>query len=128
MPAQVQLRVVQDNAECETLTFNESKQYFVGRGVDCDLQFNADAGNKDISRHHCVFSINPPHIWVHDLDSKNGTYVNEERISVDLGNDPAQLRDGDEVRIGHQVVQVHIDEHIPTGEFIGSHALAEWIT
>lgn len=128
MSAQVQLRVVQDNAECETLTFSQPKQYSVGRAVDCDLQFSAEVGNKDISRHHCIFSIDPPHIWIHDLGSKNGTYVNEERISPQLGNDPAELKEGDEVRIGHQVVHVHIEDQIPTGEFIGSHALAEWIT
>jgi pSer/pThr/pTyr-binding forkhead associated (FHA) protein len=62
------------------------------------------------------------------MGSKNGTFVNDERISPQLGNDPAELKNGDEVRIGHQVVQVHVDDHISTKEFVGSQALAEWIT
>lgn len=128
MPAQVHLTVVHDNAEGETFSFDQPKQCYVGRAVDCDIQFPADLQHKDISRHHCVFSIDPPNLWIHDLGSKNGTYVNDLRISPQAGNDPAELRDGDEVRIGQQLVCVHIEEYAPTEELVASQALSEWIT
>jgi pSer/pThr/pTyr-binding forkhead associated (FHA) protein len=128
MTAQVQLTVVQDNKLGETYSFEEPTQYYVGRAADCDLQFPAAHENKDISRHHCVFSIDPPNVWVHDLGSKNGTFVNDQQISPAEGNDPVELRNGDEVRIGHQMLRVNIEEQAAEAELIASQALAEWIT
>lgn len=53
--------------------------YILGRMDDCDilLAFNF------VSRHHCVIQI-PDHSWdaivIQDLNSRNGTFVGEERL------------------------------------------------
>jgi predicted component of type VI protein secretion system len=74
----------------------------------------------DVSRHHCLLAIDPPRVWVRDLGSLNGTFVNGEKISL---RDPDQkmdgpgpeappgreLADGDEVSLGRWVAfRVHV--------------------
>jgi eukaryotic-like serine/threonine-protein kinase len=75
--------------------------------------------NLNVSRHHCVFDIDPPHVHVRDLGSRNGTYVNGRKIgqrqrsgadTVRLEEMPdVALDDGDDVRIGNAVVRVATD-------------------
>jgi HD-GYP domain-containing protein (c-di-GMP phosphodiesterase class II) len=66
----------------------------VGRDDRAEIQV-LDQG---ISRRHAeVFRIGEMY-FIRDLDSRNGTYVNEERVREEL------LRDGDEVRIGSTIL------------------------
>jgi pSer/pThr/pTyr-binding forkhead associated (FHA) protein len=48
-----------------------------------------------VSRHHCSFFVQDGRVWVQDLNSRNGTFVNDEEALR-----PQRLRDGDEVRLG----------------------------
>src|SRR5206468_3908748 len=48
-----------------------------------------------ISRHHCRFSLNGETVFVEDMGSSNGTYVNGVRLAS-----PTPIRHGDEVRLG----------------------------
>jgi pSer/pThr/pTyr-binding forkhead associated (FHA) protein len=48
-----------------------------------------------VSRRHARISLDPSGAVVEDLGSKNGTYVNDQRISA-----PTPIADGDQVRIG----------------------------
>lgn len=49
----------------------------LGRTPDNDLV----VPGKNISRHHATFSIREGALWVQDLGSKNGTFVNEQRVA-----------------------------------------------
>jgi hypothetical protein len=49
----------------------------VGRGEDSDLRLDLDR----ISRRHARFETNADGLWLSDMDSTNGTFVNNERIS-----------------------------------------------
>jgi pSer/pThr/pTyr-binding forkhead associated (FHA) protein len=53
-----------------------------------------------VSRHHAAFACESARLWVKDLGSTNGTYVNGKRV------EHAELFPGDEVIIGrfHLVV------------------------
>ena len=62
----------------------------LGRAPDCDIRLD----RLEISRHHCRFFFAEPHHFVEDLDSRYGTYVNEELVE-----EPRQLNPGDRVRI-----------------------------
>ena len=64
----------------------------VGRKRPADLAL-PDQG---VSSTHCEFLVEDGWFLVRDLDSGNGTFVNEQRI----GRSGARLRDGDVVRIG----------------------------
>ncbi len=65
----------------------------VGRDDQADIQV-LDQG---VSRRHSeIFRLGEMY-FIRDLESRNGTFVNEERISEEL------LRDGDEIRIGSTI-------------------------
>ena len=70
----------------------------VGRRRPADLAL-PDQG---VSSTHCEFLVEEGWFLVRDLDSGNGTFVNEQRI----GRSGARLRDGDVVRIGKSVLTV----------------------
>jgi len=96
--------------------FHEPAVCVIGRAEECCLRLPDALEYKDVSRHHCLLSLNPPEVWIQDLGSKNGTFVNGEKIGqrVRLGAGegavnvhPAnrrQLHDGDEIRLGHHTV------------------------
>jgi CheY-like chemotaxis protein len=62
----------------------------VGRSSDCDYQIRQPL----ISRRHCLFHLRDGDIWVEDLRSLNGTFVNEKRIV-----EPQPLHAGDLLNI-----------------------------
>jgi pSer/pThr/pTyr-binding forkhead associated (FHA) protein len=51
-------------------------KFFVGRGEDCHLRPRSEM----VSRHHCVLLVEQGYAGVRDFGSKNGTYVNGERV------------------------------------------------
>ncbi len=64
----------------------------VGRAPDCDVRLDEDG----ISRRHARFGRREDGVvYVQDLESKNGTYVNGERVETYV------LRDGDKIQVGH---------------------------
>jgi pSer/pThr/pTyr-binding forkhead associated (FHA) protein len=77
---------------------NKTK-FLVGRGDDCHLCCKSDA----ISRHHCVLLVNDRGVSVHDLGSKNGTFVNDERVDREHS-----LNSGDRLKIGRLEFEVSI--------------------
>lgn len=64
----------------------------IGRGTDADLQVDLDA----VSRRHARVQGRDGQYFASDLQSTNGTYVNDQP----LGEEPHPLRDGDELRVG----------------------------
>jgi len=62
----------------------------LGRNPDCDIVVEAGA----VSRQHARLLVVGGKYYVEDLQSRNGTFVNNSRV---FGRQP--LRDGDEVRI-----------------------------
>lgn len=66
-------------------------KFFIGRAEDCQLRPGSDL----ISRHHCVVLADDGYVGVRDLGSKNGTYVNAERI-----NGERELHCGDRLKVG----------------------------
>ena len=66
-------------------------KFFIGRSEECHLRANSDA----ISRRHCAITVTDSEISIQDLNSRNGTFVNGERISR-----PHSLAMGDQLRVG----------------------------
>ena len=67
-----------------------SRPLLLGRCPEADLQVR----DPWISRRHCQFAAIENEVFVRDLGSKHGTFVNQEPVKERL------LRDGDELRIG----------------------------
>ena len=51
-------------------------KFIIGRDRDCHLRCNSDV----VSRHHCALIVEPNYISVVDFSSKNGTFVDGERV------------------------------------------------
>ena len=71
----------------------------IGRRADCDLY----APLMSVSKRHCQLSCNEGGLRIRDLGSRNGTYVNGERINE------AEVKAGDRVKIGPLKFLLQID-------------------
>jgi predicted component of type VI protein secretion system len=67
------------------------RETVVGRQKGCDLRIPVS----EVSRRHCVLRIKAEVVTIEDLDSANGTFVNEERI-----RGTATVQSGDQIRLG----------------------------
>jgi DNA-binding winged helix-turn-helix (wHTH) protein len=76
----------------------------VGRDRDLALSFDSTS----VSRRHCVIKVAGDEVTVEDLESKNGTFVQDERI-----NAPKRLVAGDHLRVG-SIVLVLVGDDVPT--------------
>ena len=125
MNAIVRITISLEGNPIRTYTFDESKECTVGRSLECDIVLPVTA-NREVSRFHCVLHIDPPVIWLRDLGSKNGTYVNNLRVQSSPEDQFIELRSGDELNIGPYTLDVFVMEREPTEEVWAAHAVAEW--
>ena len=120
LPARITLTIAHDDELVDReFVFDELAECIIGRAADCDIQIPTDNVHTDVSRHHCVLEIHPPHVQVRDLGSLNGTWVNGRKIGQRPPNEPSEesglwpsaarpLKHGDELRVGHVVFRVGI--------------------
>src|SRR5262245_29404847 len=90
--------------------FTQPTSCVLGRSRICNLRLPGDA---TVSRQHCLLELDAGGVWVQDLGSRNGTFVNGEKIGQRLALrdgdatmvQPARhsLRDGDLLRIRNNV-------------------------
>ncbi len=83
--------VVEAGAKKGTEIPLKKDKFIIGRASDCTLRAGSDA----ISRHHCAIIKRESGYAIRDLGSRNGTYVNDERIERET-----PLSSGDAVRVG----------------------------
>jgi FHA domain/Domain of unknown function (DUF4388) len=72
------------------------KQILIGRSSDLDMVLVEDM----VSRKHARISMQADQIWIEDLGSTNGTFVNGEKIKR------ARLKEGDRVLIGTSILKL----------------------
>ena len=77
----------------------------VGRDRDCAIRIDSAT----VSRHHARIVVRPDETSIEDLDSKNGTQVNGQRVEQ-----RAALTDGDQIQIGSVTATYRILETLPT--------------
>ncbi len=68
-------------------------QFLIGRTPECQLSLDDPL----VSRRHAILEIQPDGVFVQDLGSRNGVFVNGERAEV-----RTRLCEGDTIRIGTQ--------------------------
>jgi pSer/pThr/pTyr-binding forkhead associated (FHA) protein len=91
----------------------------IGRAEECDVRPLSD----EVSRRHCAVIVGPADVWVEDLKSRNGTFVNGTRI------EPAtrtKLADGDLIRVGSLELKVFC--RAPTAAGGAEEEVSRWLT
>ncbi|MDB4973200.1 MAG: two component, sigma54 specific, transcriptional regulator, Fis family [Myxococcaceae bacterium] len=90
--------VVYAHDDTRLVELRESDSILVGRAPPADLVVE----DMTISRQHARFTYRDGHVLVEDLGSRNGTLVRGVRVTH------AQLRSGDDVRLGGVAISIHL--------------------
>ena len=72
---QARLKVVQENANLKQVKLLPTT--IIGRSAECHLKI----ASTEVSRKHCRITVTEQDVLIEDLNSSNGTYVNQERIA-----------------------------------------------
>ena len=77
--------------------------YLVGRSKKCQIR----PKNRAVSRRHCAILCIDGKVFIQDVGSKSGTFVNEDRLTEQRRY---ELSDGDLLRIGRTEFQMKIEQ------------------
>lgn len=75
-------------------------QFLIGRDETCNLR---PASNM-VSKLHCALVAADEALWLRDLKSTNGTFLNGAKIA-----ERAALKNGDQIRIGPLLLEIQIE-------------------
>jgi pSer/pThr/pTyr-binding forkhead associated (FHA) protein len=118
--AQIKIAVVNGPLKGLSRSFREPSHCVIGRAEDCDLALSLakDPFFANVSRHHCEIEIDPPTVHVRDLGSRNGTWLNGQKLrhggvylEDEADRQPGEyvpLGDGDVLDIGHNRLRVSV--------------------
>lgn len=93
--------ILQRAGEKLTLWQGENR---IGRGGDCEIVID----DAEVSRHHARITVTSGGVTIEDLQSKNGTFVNGEKITF------AELSDSDRVALGNVRLTVRMSSRDTT--------------
>src|SRR5215510_8663052 len=96
---QVNLKVTAGPYKGRIFNFTQHDSFLIGRSPEAHLCLPDD---RFFSRNHCLLEINPPHSFLRDLGSTNGTFVNGQRVTE------AFLKNGDQIRGGETLLIVEV--------------------
>jgi len=106
--SQISLLTPQSNTALQLTSINQPEkishkisqsEVLVGRDPNCKIHIQ----NETVSSQHVRIYYHDNNWWIVDLNSTNGTFLNEEMISH-----PCVITENDEVRIGQVKFLVHI--------------------
>jgi len=76
----------------------EGRQFLVGRGESCRIRIRSPR----VSRKHFALALIGQRWLAQDLDSRNGLFLNGERIKDGV------VRTGDRIRLGHEGPELRV--------------------
>ena len=86
------IAVAFENGETQEFRFAKSS-IIIGRASGSDVSLDAEG----ISRYHARITVDEGVVWVHDLESTNGTFIGSQRIDKQI------IDAADKVSIGNTV-------------------------
>lgn len=107
-PSKLSLSFVGGLCAGRTGLFLTGTRTSIGRGEDCDVVLDGHT----VSRLHCEI-VQLGTVFVLQDFSRNGTYSNGQRVQK------VQLQDGDQLRIGQNILLVHLSSSVGTGMLAG---------
>lgn len=97
------------DGEGESTQINlEHFPFSIGRARECDFVIDSP----DVSRLHAQFEFDHQQVYITDMGSTNGTYLNNNPIQV---QERVKLRAGDEINIGN-VLRLMFDDPATTAQ------------
>ncbi len=96
---QVNLKVTAGPYKGRIFSFTQHDSFLIGRSPDAHLCLPND---RYFSRNHCLLEMNPPHSYLRDLESTNGTFLNGHRVK------DAFLKNGDRIQCGETILIVEV--------------------
>jgi pSer/pThr/pTyr-binding forkhead associated (FHA) protein len=78
----------------------ECQEIIIGRDLTCDFP----VADETVSSRHAILRYHHNQWWIEDIQSTNGTFLNEERVTT-----PTVIISGDELRCGAARLPVQID-------------------
>jgi hypothetical protein len=90
-PEMVRLECTSDHPALEVA----DRALVLGRSSGCDVPID----DPTMSRRHCNIWLREGQVWIEDLGSGNGTWINDQRIA-----EPTALEPGQNLRLGQNVV------------------------
>ena len=79
---------------CQEIPVDKFPNVTIGRDPKCEVAFDPEK-DELVSRAHTKICLRDDNFWIGDLGSRNGTYVNTQRVSGRV-----KLMPGDIVRLG----------------------------
>lgn len=81
--------------------------FIMGRSPSCHLRPTSE----QVSKQHCALLCRAGKVYVHDFQSRNGTFVNGERVTR-----PTELHDGDALTVGPLGFTVRLIGSVPVDQ------------
>ncbi|MCL1821640.1 MAG: FHA domain-containing protein, partial [Prolixibacteraceae bacterium] len=108
MAAKIILKISKGSLSGKEFSYSQKESIILGRNKDCHVEFP----ELTVSRYHCLLDIVPPAVMVRDFGSKNGTFLNGEKIgerakhlSAEDGREQKYnefpMKSGDRLGLGH---------------------------
>lgn len=85
--------------------------FLIGRGDDCEVLINHD----DVSRRHALLSVSPDGVFVEDLGSSNGTFVDGHPAAASTA-----FIDGQTVVLGNGVIKIEFADSLEELQGVGN--------
>lgn len=99
LPAPISLRAVINQEPIEKQY--EKPEVILGRDPDCDFTIP----DENISLRHCKLAYHHKQWWANDLNSTNGSFINDTLI-----DSPTIIMEGDELRLGKVSIIIQINQ------------------
>ena len=82
------------------INFGGDDSLVIGRAARLAYQITGDT---EVSHVHCELSLNGGKVFIRDLNSTNGTFLN----GADIGRETRRIGPGDMVRVGKTLINFH---------------------
>jgi pSer/pThr/pTyr-binding forkhead associated (FHA) protein len=113
----LQLHIRDGSSDVKTITV-VGPRFLIGREPNCDLR----PRDLLVSRRHAEIFWEGDQIFLRDLNSRNGTLLNDDRVLF-----PTPLQNGDVITVGRHLLNVRMDDSSREGPAHSDAEIASWL-
>ncbi|MFL5339969.1 MAG: SpoIIE family protein phosphatase [Gemmataceae bacterium] len=100
------LTILKGGTPNQRIKLEVGEEFIMGRSPDCQIHIP----NNAVSRQHAKIVRNQTAFFIEDLESRNGTFVNNQAIAA-----RTQLKDNDKIKICDWMFAFHVENTPPPG-------------